>query len=142
MTSPGLKDCFDQECRKLSNYHTLMAIISGLNVSAVGRLKETWEVRCRPLSPLVFQEKSSKGLPPTTGSRPETPQNPRRPRNPPLPATQLPLLSPPPLPNLSPVPHNPHPRPPPQRPPFPRRRQQNHPRKRSRQLLQIPHNVH
>ncbi|KAJ3049622.1 hypothetical protein HK097_009394 [Rhizophlyctis rosea] len=32
-----------KQCRKLNNFHTLMAIISGLNVSAVGRLKETWE---------------------------------------------------------------------------------------------------
>ncbi|KAJ3034401.1 hypothetical protein HDV00_005057 [Rhizophlyctis rosea] len=32
-----------KRCQKLNNYQTLMAIISGLNVSAVSRLKATWE---------------------------------------------------------------------------------------------------
>ncbi|KAI8925780.1 ras guanine nucleotide exchange factor domain-containing protein [Entophlyctis helioformis] len=32
-----------KECRKLNNYGTLMAIVSGLNLVAVSRLKATWE---------------------------------------------------------------------------------------------------
>ncbi|KAI9143235.1 ras guanine nucleotide exchange factor domain-containing protein [Paraphysoderma sedebokerense] len=33
-----------KECRKERNFNTLMAIISGLNLSAVTRLKQTWEI--------------------------------------------------------------------------------------------------
>ncbi|KAK5667389.1 hypothetical protein QVD99_005990 [Batrachochytrium dendrobatidis] len=33
-----------KECRKLNNFNTLMAIVSGLNVVAVSRLKATWEL--------------------------------------------------------------------------------------------------
>ncbi|KAH6584821.1 hypothetical protein BASA61_007189 [Batrachochytrium salamandrivorans] len=33
-----------KECRKLNNFNTLMAVISGLNLVAVSRLKATWEI--------------------------------------------------------------------------------------------------
>ncbi|KAJ3090106.1 hypothetical protein HK102_004664 [Quaeritorhiza haematococci] len=37
-----------KECKKLRNYNTLLAIISGLNIASVARLKNTWEANAAP----------------------------------------------------------------------------------------------
>ena len=33
------------KCFEINNFNSALAIVSGLNVVSVGRLKETWEVR-------------------------------------------------------------------------------------------------
>jgi RasGEF domain len=33
-----------KECKRLNQYNALLAIVSGLNLVAVSRLKQTWEV--------------------------------------------------------------------------------------------------
>lgn len=35
-----------KECRDLNNFFSLFALLSGLNLSPVARLKKTWAVRC------------------------------------------------------------------------------------------------
>lgn len=42
-----------KECRDLNDFNAVFALISGLNVSAIHRLRKTWDVRVLP-DPLLF----------------------------------------------------------------------------------------